>query len=216
LQAREFQVAKSQKQQGQQQQQQNQRNQSQIDQLDLKQQENNYETERQATAQQEQDPAKKEQMEQLNRLKELAQRQQDINEKLKELQTALQEAKTEKEKEDIQRELKRLREEQREMLADMDEMKQRMDGQSTKVSLPDLLRWTKVFAAADGELRSTAYRQLPLEMALVEAILPPTVVAVQDSGPVPPTPIQQPHHRMWTETNSIEPTKAVTAPAIRF
>jgi hypothetical protein len=129
LQAREFQVARAQKQQGQQQQQQNQRNQSQIEQLDLKQQENNYETERQATAQQEQDPAKMEQMEQLNRLKELAQRQQDINEKLKELQTALQEAKTEKEKEDIQRELKRLREEQREMLADMDEMKQRMEKQ---------------------------------------------------------------------------------------
>ncbi len=128
LQAREFQVARAQRQQGQQQQQQNQRNQSQLNELDLKQQENNYETERQASAPQ-QDPAKEEQLAQINRLKELAQRQQDINEKLKELQTALQEAKTEKEKEDIQRELKRLRDEQREMLADMDTLKQQMDRQ---------------------------------------------------------------------------------------
>ncbi len=128
LQAREFQVAKAQKQQGPPQKQESQRNQSQIDQLDLKQEENRYETERQATAPQ-QDAAKQEQLEQINRLKELAQRQQDINEKLKELQTALQEAKTEKEKEDLQRELKRLREEQREQLADMDELKQRMEAQ---------------------------------------------------------------------------------------
>ena len=128
LQAREFQVARAQRQQGQQQQQQNQRNQGQLNELDLKQQQNNYETERQASAP-EQDPARKEQLEQINRLKELAQRQQDINEKLKELQMALQEAKTEKEKEDIQRELKRLRDEQREMLADMDTLKQQMDRQ---------------------------------------------------------------------------------------
>jgi DNA polymerase-3 subunit gamma/tau len=60
-----------------------------------------------------------------------------------------------------------------------EEMKKRMDGQAAKVTLPDLLRWTKVFAAADGELRSTAYRQLPLEMALVEAILPPVPSAGQ-------------------------------------
>jgi DNA polymerase-3 subunit gamma/tau len=82
------------------------------------------------------------------------------------------------------------------------EMKQRMDGQSARVDLPDLLRWTKIFASADGELRSTSYRQLPLEMALVEAILPPTV-AVRPAGdldaqasserprPAQPTPIQQ-------------------------
>jgi DNA polymerase-3 subunit gamma/tau len=54
-----------------------------------------------------------------------------------------------------------------------EEMRRRMEGQAAGVALPDLLRWTKIFAAADSELRSTAYRQLPLEMALVEAILPP-------------------------------------------
>lgn len=54
-----------------------------------------------------------------------------------------------------------------------EEMRKRMDAQAAAVGLPELLRWTKVFAAADSELRSTAYRQLPLEMALVEAVLPP-------------------------------------------
>ena len=129
LQARETQVAKAQKGKSGKPQP-NQRNQAQMDQLDLKQAENRYEKEQQATP--EKDAAQKEQAEELNRLKELAQRQQDINEKLKELQTALQEAKTDKEKEDLQRELKRLREEQREMLADLDEMKQKQEQQAQK------------------------------------------------------------------------------------
>ena len=129
LQARETQVAKAQKGKSGKPQA-SQRNQAQMDQLDLKQAENRYEKEQQATP--EKDAAQKEQAEELNRLKELAQRQQDINEKLKELQTALQEAKTDKEKEDLQRELKRLREEQREMLADLDEMKQKQEQQAQK------------------------------------------------------------------------------------
>jgi hypothetical protein len=40
-----------------------------------------------------------------------------------------------------------------------EEMKRRMEAQAGHVGLPDMLRWTKVFAAADSELRSTAYRQ---------------------------------------------------------
>jgi len=101
-----------------------QRAQRQLDQLELKQTENRYETQRQASPQQ--NGEQREQMQVFNRLKELAQRQQDLNERLKELQTALQEAKSEQEREEIQRRLKRLREEQQEMLADMDELNQRM------------------------------------------------------------------------------------------
>lgn len=74
-----------------------------------------------------------------------------------------------------------------------EEMRRRMEEQATKVGLPDLLRWTKVFADADSELRSTTYRQLPLEMALVAAILPPAAEPVQapeqrveSKTPVPP------------------------------
>ena len=70
-----------------------QRSQEEVDQLDLKQTENRYETEREASAAQ-QTPEQKESVQVANRLKELAQRQQDLNGKLKELQTALQEART--------------------------------------------------------------------------------------------------------------------------
>lgn len=110
--------------------------QSQIDQLDLKQAENRYETQKQASAQPE-DPGKQEQLQVLNRLRELARRQEDINEKVKELQTALQEAKTEAEREEMQRRLKRLREEQQEMVKDIDELKQRMEKQENQATMAD-------------------------------------------------------------------------------
>jgi len=102
-----------------------QRNQQQLDQLELKQDKDRYETQRQASPQQ--SAEQREQLAVLNRLKELAQRQQDLNERIKELQTALQEARTEQEREEIRRRLKRLREEEQEMLADLDELRQRME-----------------------------------------------------------------------------------------
>jgi len=107
----------------------------QLDQLDLKQSENRYETQRQASPQQ--NAQQREQLQVLNRLKELAQRQQDLNERIKELQTALQEAKTEAEREEFRRRLKRLREEEREMLADVDELRQRMERSENQSRLSD-------------------------------------------------------------------------------
>ena len=107
----------------------------QLDQLDLKQSENRYETQRQASPQQ--NIQQREQLQVLNRLKELAQRQQDLNERVKELQTALQEAKTEAEREEFRRRLKRLREEEREMLADVDELRQRMERSENQSRLSD-------------------------------------------------------------------------------
>jgi hypothetical protein len=100
-------------------------NQRQLDQLDMKQEANRYETERQASAAPTQQ--QREQSETANRLKELAQRQQDLNDRLRELQTALQAAKTDQEREDIQRQLKRLRDEERQMLADVDQLRQKME-----------------------------------------------------------------------------------------
>src|SRR5439155_12931 len=101
----------------------------------LKQSDNRYETQRQASAQQ--NGEQREQLQVLNRLKELAQRQQDLNERLKELQTALQEAKTEGEREEIRRRLKRLREEEQEMLADVDELRQRMERPENQSRMAD-------------------------------------------------------------------------------
>ncbi|MBL9173051.1 MAG: hypothetical protein JNL10_05915 [Verrucomicrobiales bacterium] len=99
--------------------------QRQLDQLDLKQEEDRYETQRQAQAGQ--NSEQREELQILNRLRELARRQQDLNERMKEVQTALEEARTEEEREEARRQLKRLEEEQREMLAGIDELRQRMD-----------------------------------------------------------------------------------------
>jgi DNA polymerase-3 subunit gamma/tau len=52
------------------------------------------------------------------------------------------------------------------------EIKQRLVSQAARVTIPDLLRWIKIFAEADANLRTTSYRQLPLELALVEALTP--------------------------------------------
>jgi DNA repair exonuclease SbcCD ATPase subunit len=109
-----------------------QRNQGQLDNLDLKDEKDRYETQRQAGPQQK--PEQREQLAVLSRLKELAQRQQDLNERLKDLQTALREAKTEEQRKELERELKRLRDEQREMLADMDELAQRMERNQSQMS----------------------------------------------------------------------------------
>jgi len=53
------------------------------------------------------------------------------------------------------------------------EMKARLGKQAERVDLPTLLRWTQIFGDSDGALRATVYGQLPLEMAIVSALLPP-------------------------------------------
>lgn len=112
-------------------------NERQLDQLEMKDEQNRYETERQASASPTQQ--QREQTETANRLRELAQRQQDLNDRLRELQTALQAAKTDQEREDIERQLKRLRDEERQMLADVDELRQKME-QSPNASSRDEAR----------------------------------------------------------------------------
>jgi hypothetical protein len=99
--------------------------QRQLEEMDLTQSENRYET--QSEAQKPQPNQRREQLQVMNRLQELARRQQDLNDRLKELQTALQEARTEEERAEIQRRLKRLQEEEQQMLSDIDEVRQRMD-----------------------------------------------------------------------------------------
>ena len=158
LQAREFQVTRNQSQGGGG----GGRSQEQLNQLELSQSENRYETERQAT-QQQQNPEQREQLQVLNRLKELARRQADLNERLQELQTALQEAKTEEERADVRRELKRLQDEERELLSDVDSLQQRMnrpENQSQMSEARDQLEQTRsdVRRAAE-ELENQAVSQ---------------------------------------------------------
>lgn len=99
--------------------------QRQLDELDMKREENRYETERQAATPQ--SPQQREKTQTADRLKELSQRQQDLNSRLRELQTAMQAARTDQEREELQRQLKRLQDEQRQMLAKVDEMRQKLD-----------------------------------------------------------------------------------------
>jgi len=101
------------------------RQQRQIDQLDLRQSEQRYETQRQARPQQTNE--RREQLQVLQRLQELARRQQDLNERFKELQSALAEARSEQERAEIRRQLKRLQDEEQQMLADVDELRQRLN-----------------------------------------------------------------------------------------
>jgi hypothetical protein len=120
LQAREYRVARGGGRGG-------GRAQGQLDQLDLQQNADRYETERQAASPQQNTPQQREQLQIASRLKDLARRQQDLNDRLRELQAALQEAKTPQERAALQDQLKRLTEEQQDMLADVDELRQRMD-----------------------------------------------------------------------------------------
>lgn len=123
---REFDVARRQNRRGTQQQSSRQQAmQRQLNQLDLSLTENQYETERRAQAPITQE--RREQLQVLNRLRELARRQQDVNDRLRELQTALQEARDATTRNELRRQLKRLQEEERQMLADVDELQQRLD-----------------------------------------------------------------------------------------
>lgn len=136
LQEREYAVSRSRNQQGRRgsssRQQQMQR---QLDQLELTQSENRYATESRAQAPD--TPERREQLQTLNRLRELARRQQDLNERLRELQTALEAARTPAEREAIRRELKRLQEQEQQVLADMDELQQRLDRPENQSRLGD-------------------------------------------------------------------------------
>ncbi len=106
------------------------RQEQQLRQLELKQQEDRYETQRLAGA-----PEQARQQEDLvfhNRLRDLARRQNEMAERLKEAEAALQQAQDEAQRQQVRRELRRLREEQLASLRDMDALQQRMEQPETR------------------------------------------------------------------------------------
>jgi hypothetical protein len=115
--------------------------QRQLQQLELSAEENRYE--QQSTARAQQDRLSQREQEQretrqvINRLRELAQRQSDMNERLKELQSALEAAKTEQAREEIERQLKRLRDQQEQILRDTDELRERMEREENRDRMAD-------------------------------------------------------------------------------
>jgi hypothetical protein len=94
--------------------------------LELKRQENRYESERQA-AKKEDTSISRQALAILDRLKELATRQTDINDQIKDLESQMRQAKTDVEREEIERRLKRLREEQQQLLHDADDLRNKLN-----------------------------------------------------------------------------------------
>ena len=115
------------------------RSRQQIQQLALDNEQNRYETERQAQTaqQQEQEQQQREIRQVLNRLRELARRQEDLNKQLKELQSALEAAETEAQREEIRRRLQRLREQQQQLLRDTDELTNRLEEAQDLEQVPE-------------------------------------------------------------------------------
>jgi hypothetical protein len=118
--------------------------QRQLEQLELTNDENRYEEQRTARAQQE-NRSKREQEQRetrqvLNRLHELAQRQADLNQRVKELQSALEAAKTQEARDEIERQLKRLRDQQQQILRDTDEVRERMEREENRDRMAEARR----------------------------------------------------------------------------
>lgn len=109
--------------------------QQQLQQLELTNKQNRYQMQSEAKSPQE--AARREQLQALNRLRELARRQADVNEKLRELDPKLRQPDTETAETEAKRQLKKLREEQEQLLRDVDELKSRMDRPENQQEMSD-------------------------------------------------------------------------------
>ncbi len=113
------------------------RSQQQLQQLALSNNENRYETQREAAQQQQENSSQSQQRQILNRLRELARRQNDLNKRLQELQAELEQADDAQEREELLQQLKRLREQQQEILRDTDELNSRMNQAEDQQNMSD-------------------------------------------------------------------------------
>lgn len=141
LQARENLVQQSQSQPGQSGSSSNRMNQ-QLQSLQLKNDRDRYETERQARP--EQESASETARRILDKLRELARRQEDLNDRIRELEYAMKEAVTPEEKEELARQLKRLQNEQEDLLRQLDEARDQMS------QSPDQSRMNEARQQADS------------------------------------------------------------------
>jgi len=107
----------------------------QLEQLELRQQENRYETQRLAQSQDQR--AAREDLQVLNRLRDLAQRQADMTDRLREAEASLQQARTDQQRQEVERQLRRLRDEQMEALQGVDELQQRMERSENRQRMAD-------------------------------------------------------------------------------
>jgi DNA polymerase-3 subunit gamma/tau len=108
----------------------------------------------------------------------------------------------------------------------------RMQEQAYRLHLPDLLNFLKIFSAVDYGLKVSPYAQLPLELALMEAVLQPAegrTVAERprlsstppvERVPTPPLPVERPPEpkpqsiREQPAVTMSEPVKEVSVPVV--
>ncbi|WP_437203095.1 hypothetical protein [Planctomicrobium sp. SH664] len=107
----------------------------QLEALQLANDRNRYETERQARGQR--SAAQNESLAILDQLKELARRQEDLNNRIRELETAMRNAESAAAREEVERQLKRLQAEQQEMLRNVEDLQQRMQNMEKRQDLAD-------------------------------------------------------------------------------
>ncbi|OHB61533.1 MAG: hypothetical protein A2167_02835, partial [Planctomycetes bacterium RBG_13_46_10] len=107
----------------------------QLQQLELRQNQNRYETQR--LAQSEQQENQRENVAIFNRLSDLARRQNEMTDRLRDVQAALRQGQTDEQRQQAGAELARLRDEQLEALRDVDELQQRMDSPESRRDMVD-------------------------------------------------------------------------------
>ena len=137
----------------------------QLNNLQLKNDRNRYQSERQA--QTEQAAAAQETQCILNQLRELAQRQADLNQQIRELESALQNAESEEQREELERQLKRLQEDQRELLRELDETREQMNSEQSRQQLQEA-RQQAESTRERVQRTSEALQQGQLSQALTE------------------------------------------------
>ncbi len=112
-----------------------QERQEQIMSLELKQEEQRYEEERQAMA--EQSPQQQENLEVLNRLKELARRQEALAKKMQELKEQMAKAESESQRQELAEQLQRLQQEQEDLLRNLDDLQDKMQQSDNAAQLAE-------------------------------------------------------------------------------
>lgn len=92
---------------------------------------------------------------------------------------------------------------------------EQMQSQSQQIELPTLVNLLKIFSQVDYNLKVSPYVQLPLEIALMEALLPSGNSGPQESRPVAPAPAPRPALTNRTTPPVTTPASQTTQPAPR-
>jgi DNA polymerase-3 subunit gamma/tau len=91
----------------------------------------------------------------------------------------------------------------------------RMEGWSAQADPAALVRWIRLLSNLDYQLRTSAYGHLPLELALVEALLAPAAPAAPPTQAAPAAPRREPDKRPDPTRSKAAARARAAAPASR-